>query len=138
MILLDTNVISELMKVNPEPKVLAWIDQQLDTDLYFSAISKGEVEWGIALLTEGKRKQQLADAAVEVFAMFEGRCLDYSCGVTPHYTAIAAFSKQVGRPMSVEDMLIAAIAQANNAMLVTRNVTDFDFLPGLGLVNPWH
>jgi predicted nucleic acid-binding protein len=137
MILLDTNVISELMKANPEPNVLAWTDQQLDTDLYFSAISKGEVEWGIALLADGKRKQQLADAASEIFALFEGRCLDYSCDVTSYYVAIAAFSKQAGHPMSVEDMLIAAVAQANDCVLATRNVTDFDFLPGLVLVNPW-
>ena len=137
MILLDTNVISELMKETPNAKVLAWLDQQLDTDLYFSAISKAEVEWGIALLADGKRKQHLADAAVEVFAMFEGRCLDYACRVAPFYVAIALYSKQVGRPMSVEDMLIAAVAQANDAELATRNVTDFDFLPGLMLVNPW-
>lgn len=137
MILLDTNVISELMKAKPEPNVLAWADQQLDTDLYFSAISRGEVEWGIALLADGKRKQHLADAAVEVFAMFEGRCLDYACYVSSFYVAIAMYSKQVGRPMSVEDMLIAAVAQANGAVLATRNVTDFDFLPGLVLVNPW-
>lgn len=137
MILLDTNVISELMKANPEPNVLVWTDQQLDTDLYFSAISKGEVEWGIALLADGKHKQQLADAASEVFALFEGCCLDYSCDVTSYYVAIAAFSKQAGRPMSVEDMLIAAVAQANDCVLATRNVTDFDFLPGLVLVNPW-
>ncbi|QTR48079.1 type II toxin-antitoxin system VapC family toxin [Thiothrix litoralis] len=137
MILLDTNVISELMKAKPEVNVLAWADQQLDTDLYFSAISKGEIEWGIALLVDGKRKQLLADAAIEVFAMFEGRCLDYTCDVSPFYVAIAMYSKQVGRPMSVEDMLIAAVAQANDAVLATRNVTDFDFLPGLLLVNPW-
>ncbi len=56
MILLDTNVISELMKETPDVNVLAWTDQQLDTDLYFSSISKSEVEWGIALLADGKRK----------------------------------------------------------------------------------
>ncbi|OQX04383.1 MAG: VapC toxin family PIN domain ribonuclease [Thiothrix lacustris] len=137
MIVLDTNVISELMKETPNAKVLTWADQQLDTDLYFSSVSKSEVEWGIALLADGRRKQQLADAAVEVFAMFEGRCLDYTCHVSSFYVAIALYSKQVGRPMSIEDMLIAAVAQANNAMLATRNVTDFDFLPGLVLVNPW-
>lgn len=136
MILLDTNIISELMKATPEPNVLAWADVQLDTDLYFSAITKAEVEWGIALLADGKRKQRLGEAAAEVFALFEGRCLDYACAVAPYYVAIALFSKQAGRPMSVEDMLIAAIAQANNATLATRNVTDFDFLPGLVLVNP--
>ena len=138
MILLDTNVISELMKAQPNPNVLAWTDQQLDTDLYFSSISKGEIEWGIALLPDGKRKQQLADATCEVFAMFDGRCLNYACDVSPFYVAIATYSKQIGRPMSVEDMLIAAVAQANQATLATRNTADFDFLPALVLINPWN
>lgn len=137
MILLDTNVLSELMKAQPNLQVLQWVDQQLDTDLYFSAISKAEVEWGIELLADGKRKRQLAEAAAEVFAMFAGRCLDYACHVAPYYVAIAMHSKQAGRPMSIEDMLIAAVAQASNAVLATRNVTDFDFLPDVTLVNPW-
>lgn len=137
MILLDTNVLSELMKAQPNSSVLQWVDQQLDTDLYFSAISKAEIEWGIALLAAGKRKQQLAEAAAEVFVMFAGRCVDYTCQATPHYAAIALSAKQAGRPMSIEDMLIAAVAQVNNALLATRNVTDFEFLPGLVLVNPW-
>ncbi len=137
MILLDTNVISELMKAEPNANVLAWVDEQLDTDLYFSSISKGEIEWGIALLPEGKRKHQLADAAKEIFAMFEERCLDYTCYASPFYVAIAAYSKEIGRPMSVEDMLIAAIARANHATLVTRNTVDFNFLPNLTLINPW-
>ena len=137
MFLLDTNVISELMKTKPEANVLHWVDQQLDIDLYFCAISKGEIEWGIELLPQGKRKQALADAAIVVFELFEGRCLSYSCEVTPSYRDIATVSKQLGRPMSVEDQLIAAIAQANNAVLVTRNLVDFDFLPNLKLLNPW-
>ncbi|MBK8454058.1 MAG: type II toxin-antitoxin system VapC family toxin [Thiofilum sp.] len=137
MFLLDTNVLSELMKPHPEPSVLAWVDEQLETDLYFCAISKGEIEWGIALLPEGKRKHALAEAALEMFVLFAERCLDYSCEVSPFYRDIAIASKQLGRPMSVEDMMIAAIAQANDAVLVTRNIADFDFLPNLKLVNPW-
>ncbi|MEN9435078.1 MAG: hypothetical protein RLZZ422_2667 [Pseudomonadota bacterium] len=137
MFLLDTNVLSELMKTVPDSRVLAWVDQVLETDLYFCAISKSEIEWGIALLPEGKRKQLLTEAAVEAFAMFEGRCLDYSCFVSPFYRDIAMAARQLGRPMSVEDRMIAAVAQANNAVLVTRNIKDFDFLPTLSLVNPW-
>ncbi|MGF1548087.1 MAG: PIN domain-containing protein [Thiotrichales bacterium] len=98
MILLDTNVISELMKTEPHGHVLAWTDQQPDTDLYFAAISKAEVEWGIELLADGKRKRQLQEAAADVFALFEGRCLDYRYDVTPHYVAVAMESKRTGRP----------------------------------------
>ena len=137
MVLLDTNVISELMKTRPEPKVLHWLDQQFDADLYMSVVSKAEIELGIAQLPEGKRKQNLAAAAFEVLDAFEGRCLDYACAASAHYVQIAAASKAVGRPMSIEDMLIAAIAQANRCVLVTRNVSDFAFLPGLEVVNPW-
>lgn len=137
MILLDTNVISELMKPEPEPTVLDWVDQQVDTDLYFSAITKAEVEWGIDLLADGKRKRQLVEAAAAVFALFDGRCLDYACSVASGYVAVAAESRRAGRPMSVEDMMIAAIAYTQDAVLATRNVSDFDFLPGLALVNPW-
>ena len=137
MILLDTNVISELMKPEPNSQVLTWADRQLAADLFFSAISKAEVEWGIELLPGGKRKRQLLEAADAVFALFEARCVDYRCDVTPHYVSVATQSRQAGSPMSVEDMLIAAIALANGAVLATRNVTDFSCLPDLTLVNPW-
>lgn len=63
MFLLDTNVLSELMKTQADSKVIAWLDQQLDSDLYYCAISKAEIEWGIAKLPEGKRKQELTTAA---------------------------------------------------------------------------
>ena len=137
MILLDTNVISELMLVSPNHAVLAWLDQQLDEDLYLCVITKAEIEWGISLLPEGKRKLRLTKAAAEVLAAFKGRCLVYDCEATPYYIAVANCSRTSGRPMSVEDMLIAAIAMANNCILATRNVTDFDFLPDLELINPW-
>ena len=137
MILLDTNVISELMKSRPEPKVLHWLDQKFDTDLNISVVSKAEIELGIAQLPEGKRKQSLAAAAFAVLDAFEGRCLEYACAMSTNYVQIAAASKALGRPMSIEDMLIAAIAQANRCVLVTRNVSDFAFLPGLDVVNPW-
>lgn len=72
-----------------------------------------------------------------MLAAFEGRCLDYACAASTGYVAIAEASKTAGRPMSIEEMLIAAIAQANACVLATRNVSDFDFLPGLQVVNPW-
>ncbi len=137
MILLDTNVISELMLANPNQNVLSWLDQQLDEDLYICAITKAEIEWGIALLPDGRRKKRLSNAASEVLTAFSKRCLVYDCETTHQYVAIANCSRISGRPMTVEDMLIAAIAQANNYILATRNVSDFNFLPNLRLINPW-
>ncbi len=137
MILLDTNVISELMKASPATSVLKWVDAQVETDLYICAISKAEIEWGIGLLKESKRKQQLKQAATAIFELFTGRCLDYSCSAASHYADIALSAKRSGRPMSIEDMMIAAIAQAQNGLLVTRNTKDFEFLPKIRLFNPW-
>lgn len=138
MILLDTNVISELMKEQPDDSVLSWIDEQIETDLYLCAISKAEIEWGIGLLDDGKRKQQLQQAATAVFELFPERCLEYNCDAASQYANIAIYTRQVGRPMSVEDMMIAAVARSADSLLVTRNTKDFDFLPDLRLLNPWN
>ncbi len=137
MILLDTNVISELMLAVPNPAVLAGLDQQLSDDLYICVITKAEIEWGIALLPEGKKKKRLANASSEVLAAFGNRCLVYDCETTLHYVAVAHCSRSSGRPMNVEDMQIAAIAKANGCTLATRNTTAFNFLPDLKLFNPW-
>ncbi|ESQ13100.1 MAG: type II toxin-antitoxin system VapC family toxin [Thiohalocapsa sp. PB-PSB1] len=138
MILLDTNVISELLRKEPEPAVLAWLDRQPDNDLYFCSVTKAELELGVAMLPDGRRKRQLAQAVTDALAEFEGRCLDYDCEATANYVAIASESRTHGRPMSVEDMLIAAIARTNECRLATRNTSDFDFLDSLEIENPWN
>ena len=137
MFLLDTNVLSELMKTQSDAKVIAWLDQQLDSELFYCAISKAEIEWGIAKLPDGKRKQQLDASAQDIFALFEGRCLAYDCQAASAYVEVAQTAKLAGRPMSVEDMMIAAITLVNGASLVTRNLADFEALNGLTAINPW-
>ena len=137
MILLDTNVISELMKAKPDTSVLAWVDLQIETDLYICAITKAEVEWGVGVLPDGKRKQQLQQASNAIFEIFAGRCLEYSCSAASSYVAIGLEAKRLGRPMSAEDMMIAAIAQSQGCLLATRNIKDFDFLTDVQLFNPW-
>ena len=137
MILLDTNVISELMRPAPNPAVITWLDDQLAGNLYLSAIAKAEIELGIAILTDGKRKDAFLQAAGEIFAGFLDRCLPFDCDAARDYANIVALARKAGRPVSVEDAQIAAIARHNTMALATRNVTDFDFLDGLELINPW-
>ncbi len=137
MILLDTNIISELMRQEPNATVIEWLDEQFSHELYLPAIVKAEIEMGIAILDNGKRKQGLLQAAELIFSAFTNQCLPFDSETATHYAKIIAFTKKQGRPMSVEDAQIAAIAVQNSALLATRNTTDFDFLENLNLINPW-
>lgn len=137
MILLDTNVLSELMRTHPSPNVIRWLDTQADADLYISVISKAEIQLGISRLPNGQRRIGLSAAADELLAEFAERCLELPCAATPAYVRVAEASRSLGRPMSIEDMQIAAIAMQHAAVLATRNVKDFDCLADLKLRNPW-
>ncbi len=137
MILLDTSVVSEWMKRSPEPRVIAWIDEQPASHLFLPSVGKAEIESGIALLPQGRRKMALSRAAQAVFEALASRCLPLDCRATVDYARILSLSKSSGRPISVEDAQIAAIAYRHSLQLATRNVSDFDFLSDLELVNPW-
>lgn len=137
MILLDNNVVSEWMNASPAPAVIAWLDRQRPANVYLSAVAKAEIETGIALLPDGRRRDQLRLAAETVLAAFQGRCLPFDCTAAPFYADILARSRRLGRPMSVEDAQIAAIARARGLHLATRNGADFEFLGDLPLIDPW-
>ena len=137
MILLDTNLVSEWMKPAPAPAVIAWLDRQPPADLYLSAVVVSEIETGIALLPDGRRRDRVRLAADAVLGAFQGRCLPFGCAAGPFYADILARSRRLGRPMSVEDAQIAAIARAHRMDLATRNLADFDFLDDLTLIDPW-
>jgi len=137
MILLDTNVLSELMKSAPEQRVLAWLDTIPASGCYISAITKTEIELGIALLPDGKRKYNLGAAAKFMFDEFPDRCLSFNCISTSNYAVIVAERTRVGRPISVEDAQIAAIALTHELSVATRNTSDFESIDGLILINPW-
>lgn len=137
MILLDTNVLSELMRREPDPSGLAWIDGQAQHDLHISAITRAEIELGIALLPEGRRKDGLRTAAGRMFAEFSGRCLAFDEAAAAHYGRLAASRVRAGRPTTVEDAQIAAIALAGGLTLATRNTGDFAGIEGLALVDPF-
>ncbi len=137
MILLDTNVISEWMKPSPDPRVIAWLDDQPASHLFLPSVAKAEIESGIALLPDGKRRTALRRAAEAIFDEFSARCLPLDCEAAIEYAKILSLSKRAGRPISVEDAQIAAIAYRKSLRLSTRNVADFNFLNDLDLINPW-
>lgn len=137
MIVLDTNVVSELMKAAPAPAVTSWIAEQAVESLYTTSITQAEILHGIMLLPPGKRRRALASAAVELFEVeFGGRVLAFGSDAAPVYAEIAVERKKVGRPISHFDAQIAAIAQSAGAALATRNVPDFEGC-GVRLINPW-
>lgn len=138
MILLDTNVLSELMRSSPEPKVLRWLDSQPEADIWISAVTVAEIHLGIALLPEGKRRELFADLAEAMFREdFSDSCLPFDCSAAAEYASIVSTRARQGRPISVEDAQIAAIARTGGLALATRNMKDFSGIDGLILVNPW-
>ena len=138
MILLDTNVISEFMRPTPEPLVVTWLDTYLINQVWISAISRAEIELGIELLPDGQRKQGLQQVAGAMFSEdFAGRCLAFDESAAICYGKIVGDRNRIGRPISVEDAQIAAIAVSNRLVLATRNVRDFESIDDLSLMNPW-
>lgn len=137
MILLDTNVVSELMKSAPEPAVLAWIDAIPAATVFVSAITRAEILYGIALVPDGKRRDRLEQAAHTAFeTYFRGRVLPFDSEAADAFAQLAAGRRQAGRPISQPDAQIAAIARSRGAELATRNVPDFEGC-GVEIVNPW-
>lgn len=136
--LLDTNVLSEFMRPQPASKVVAWLDAQAPIRLYTSAVSRAEVELGLALMPAGQRQRALAQAAQAMFEEdFAGHCLPFDEVAASHYARIVSSRTRMGRPISVEDAQIAATALAQGLPLATRNTADFEGIDGLAVVNPW-
>jgi predicted nucleic acid-binding protein len=137
MILLDTNVLSELMRAKPAPEVVAWIDSQPTSQLYICAITVAEILYGIARMADGKRKQSLLALATLMFDEdFAGRILSFDADAAIHYAGLAAESEAKGTVVDMADCQIAAIAVLHAAQVATRNVRHFDYL-GVAIVNPW-
>ncbi len=138
MILLDTNVISEIMRPTPEPRVVAWLNFYPGSEYWISAITVAEIGLGIALLPTGKRKTAFAQIAATMFQQdFSGRCLSFDQEAATHYAHIVATARKAGRTITVEDAEIAAIALNHDCLLATRNTRDFVSIDGLRLLNPW-
>jgi hypothetical protein len=137
MYILDTNVVSELMRPAPAPSVEAWVAKQRATHLYFSSIGEAELRYGVAIMPAGRRREALA-AAVDGLMRedFAGRVLPFDGAAARAYAGIAAARRSAGRPVSQADCQIAAIAHARGLALVTRNVRDFADM-GIEIADPW-
>lgn len=137
-VLLDTNVLSELMRARPDVAVLAWFEQQSGLGFYTSAVTRAEIFLGIALLPAGKRREALAAAAEQMFEEdFASHCLPFDAAAAGEYALLVAARTRIGHAISTEDALIAAIAIQHQMPLVTRNTKDFVHIGQLKLINPW-
>ncbi len=137
MIVLDTNVVSELMRPDPAPAVQRWVDEQQVGDLAVTSVSLAELLFGIVRLPHGARRTQLARRAeVLIHQGFEGRVLSFDAEAAEHYADLATDREQAGRPIDFADGGIAAICRSRGAQLATRNTRDFE-ATGIVLVDPW-
>ncbi|HWV09622.1 MAG TPA: type II toxin-antitoxin system VapC family toxin [Pseudomonas sp.] len=137
MILLDTNVLSELMRLQPAPQVLSWVDAQPANELVICSITVAEILYGIARMPDGKRKQSLLDMATAMFEEdFAGSILSFDAQAAGLYADMAADAEHRGQPVDMADLQIAAIGRLHGAVIATRNTRHFEGL-GASLVNPW-
>jgi predicted nucleic acid-binding protein len=136
MIVLDTNVVSELMRPEPDPTVLTWLREQPGNDLHTTAVTVAEIRYGIARLPEGRRRTTLDQAAGEVFAAFPDQVLAFDLAAADAYANVVAHRDDLGAPIDGFDAQIAAICRTHAAVLATRNTRDF-VDTGIRVINPW-
>lgn len=137
MILIDTNVISELWKAEPNPDLLAWIDAQTVETLYLSAITVAELRFGLATMAEGKRRTIYQERLEkEVLPTFAGRVLPFDLDASQAYADLMARARAAGKAIGKADGYIAATATASGLMVATRDIGPFE-AAGLKIVNPW-
>jgi predicted nucleic acid-binding protein len=137
VILLDTNVISALVRPSPDRAVLAYIRALAPETAFTAAVCEAELRYGLARLPAGRRRENLATRLTTLFASgFQNQVLPFDSLCARHYGVIRAGREAAGRPITVEDAMIAATARAHGASVATRNVNDFQAC-GTEIVNPW-
>jgi predicted nucleic acid-binding protein len=138
MIILDTNLISEPLRPDPEPRVVAWMDAQPPETLYLTAISAAELRAGVALLPAGKRRSTLQDSLEQtILPLFTGRVLPFDLGCASAYARLLAKTRKTGQAIATADAFIAAIAKTHGFAIATRDTTPFQSA-GLTVINPWN
>ena len=137
MIILDTNVLSALMRTKRESAVVTWLDGQPAESIWITSITLFEVRLGLALLPKGKRRQALEAAFAQLLeADLENRILDFDSAAADEAATLAAMRQKAGRSVDIRDTQIAGIALARRASIATRNVRHFNDLK-ITVINPW-
>lgn len=137
MIVLDTNVISELLAPEPDISVMTWLSAQAPRSIFTTTITEAEILYGVRLLPEGRRRRDLEAAIQPIFSIdLAGRILPFDSDAAHAYCDIAAGRREAGRPISQFDAQIAAITRSRGCVLATRNTADFEGT-GISLVDPW-
>jgi hypothetical protein len=137
MIILDTNVLSELMRLAPDPRVTQWVAKQPEGELFTTSVSEAEIFYGIKLLAAGKRRESLLAAAEKTFTRFLlGRVLAFESEAARPFSRIVVQRRALGRPVRYADAQIASIASVSGATVATRDTDDFEDC-GIQVVNPW-
>lgn len=137
MILTDTNVISEVMKVSPSLRVIEWLNKQDSNALYVSTITIGEIEYGLRILPDGRRRLELKESFERFISVaFAQRILSFDEPAARSYGDVMGLRRELGRPISVPDGQIAAIARSGGLSVATRNTSDFEEC-GVDLINPF-
>ena len=137
MFVLDTNILSSIMGSRPVPEVAAWISRQPEEDLYTASICQAEILSGIAVMPEGRRRLALEAAANAMFREdFAGRVLPFDIDAAATYAGVFAARRRAGLGTATLDLMIAAIARARSASVVTREISGFEAC-GVTVINPW-
>ena len=137
MILLDTNVVSELMRTSPDPAVEAWIAQHPVENLFFSAVGESELCQGVEIIPTGRRRETLVpEIETMLHAAFDNRILPFDSRAARAYAVLTAKRRFAGRTVTPVNCEIAAIARAHGMAVATRNAQDFEDM-GIDVYNPW-
>lgn len=136
-IVVDTNVVSELMREYPDPNVYRWFNDQDESELFLTAVVEAELQIGISVLPQGRRRYELETRLGQTITIdFSNRVIPFDSESARAYAMIGAHRRSIGKPIRTMDCQIAAIARSNGAAVATRDVGDFEEC-GIEVINPW-